>query len=64
MLDPYDPSTYTDQQLIDLFNEAKLDLAKAAEDEPESEWHQACFAAVIMVSQEASKRGLKLTTVH
>ncbi len=35
------------------------DLRKAALEQPESEWHQACFAAALVVSNEAWSRQQK-----
>lgn len=51
-------ATLTDEELRTAINEASDDLKKASKDEPESEWHEACFAAVILFSQEMSRRGL------
>lgn len=63
-MDPNDPSTYSDDDLRTTFVEAKRDLEQAARDEPESEWHQGCFAAVILLSREMAARRLKLGTTH
>jgi hypothetical protein len=54
----------TDAELLAKVEEAKTDLSNAAEDEPNSEWHGSCFAGLLMLCQEASRRGLKLATTH
>jgi hypothetical protein len=43
---------------------ASDDLAKAAADQPNSEWHEACFAGVLIYAAEMQQRGLKIETVH
>lgn len=48
-----------DEQLKEWLEMAKLDLEHAANSEPDSEWHQSCFAAVCMIAQELVKRGIK-----
>lgn len=40
------------------------DLKTASQDEPNSEWHEACFAGAIVYSTELQKRGLSLATKH
>jgi len=57
-------SVLSDDELQSAFDEAKQDLAKATDSEPNSEWHQACFAATYLYAVEMSKRGLKSETVH
>lgn len=53
----------TDAELLADIEEAKADLAAASKDQHESEWHEACFAGLIVLGNEASKRGI-LQTVH
>lgn len=48
-----------DAQLQDFAKEACMDLEKVASNSPNSEWHDACFAAVILAYQEMNRRGLK-----
>lgn len=43
--------------LVDL-EQAKADLAAAAKDDYESPWHEACFAGVVMLCHEATRRGI------
>lgn len=43
---------------------ARDDLAKASADEPNSKWHEACFAGALVYAQEMQRRGLKIETVH
>jgi hypothetical protein len=54
----------SNDELRAAFDEAKLDLTNASETEPNSEWHQACFAAVYVFAAEMSKRGLICHAVH
>lgn len=54
----------TNLEVINFLNQAKDDLDDATRDQPESEWHQSCFAAVLVMSQEALRRGLRFGTVH
>jgi hypothetical protein len=64
MTDPYDPTTYSEAELREALEEAKRDLQNAARDEPESEWHEACFAGVLVLAAELQSRGLSASTVH
>jgi len=59
-----DPKEMTDAELRAAFAEAQDDLAVAARDEPESEWHQACFAGVMVYAAELAERGLSVSTLH
>ena len=49
----------TDDQLEHGLKVAIDDLAIASQNEPESDWHQACFAAVLTYSLEKSKRSME-----
>lgn len=51
----------SDEQLRINIRESKQDLSDAAADCPESEWHQSCFAALVLYAQEAAKRGITET---
>jgi len=53
----------TDQELLAWLDTVATDLAQAAETAPNSEWHEACFAAAVAFSQEASRRGIR-RSVH
>lgn len=53
----------SDSEILSDLEQAKVDLAAAAKDDYESPWHEACFAGVVMLCNEASKRGI-LGTVH
>jgi len=64
MTEQRDIADLSDAELIEAANTARDDLAKAAADEPEGEWHQACFAGVLVYAGELQKRGLKLATFH
>lgn len=57
-------SEYTDNELINEFKEAIGKLEAAAENEPNSEWHESCFAATFLFAEEMGKRGLSLNTAH
>lgn len=54
----------TDCEVLGWFDTAQKDLAQAATDEPNSDWHQACLAAVAVLSQEMDKRGFSNRNVH
>ena len=54
----------TDDELLCAASTARDDLAAAARDEPESEWHQGCFAAVMIYGIAMQERGLSLATKH
>lgn len=43
-------------ELSDLHKQIHTDLEKAAKEEPESEWHQSCFAAFYLVCEELQMR--------
>lgn len=51
----------TNEQLLYQLEQSKIDLAEAAGEEPNSEWHQACFAGMYLLAQEAGKRGITAT---
>jgi len=54
----------TDAELRQQTLECVGDLAKAAEEYPNTEWHEACFAALVLFSGEWDKRQIKLAAVH
>ncbi len=54
----------TDEQLKSALTEAKDDLMKASRQHLNSEWHQSCFAATLLFSDEMNKRGIRLTPLH
>lgn len=54
----------SDADLIEEAKTAVQDLKEAAANQRESEWHQACFAGVMVFTEELSKRGLKMSTFH
>ena len=49
----------SNNQVLELAEECNNDLLKASRDNPESEWHEACFATMVLTAQEMNKRGLK-----
>lgn len=51
---------WSDDEVRAWLRQAATDLGLAAEQQPESEWHEACFAATVALSQEAGRRGLTL----
>lgn len=57
-------ASLTDAKLREATITARDDLAKAATDEPNSEWHEACFAGALVYAGEMQRRGLKIETVH
>jgi len=48
-----------DSALLAWLDESVRDLQKAADESPNSEWHEACFAAAYLFASEANRRGLK-----
>lgn len=57
-------SSLSDDQLREATRQAQDDLAVAARDQPNSERHEACFAAIILYTHEMQKRNLRIATVH
>lgn len=55
---------YDDGELLNLRDSVMSDLKAAAENNPESEWHQECFAAAVMVANEIKSRPHLLQKVH
>ena len=49
-----------DDELTEWLERAEADLAKVAEEAPDSEWHERCFAAVVILVEEMSARGLRI----
>ena len=49
----------SDDELNDAIEQAKADLEKAAHDEPNSEWHESCFAGFVMLGMEKTRRNPK-----
>lgn len=48
----------SDQELMQWMDDAVEDCNEAAESAPNSEWHEACFAAVCLLVEEIARRGL------
>lgn len=53
-----------DDELVAAMKQAMDDLEAAATNDPESDWHQACFAGVMTYGQEIIRRGIVEETVH
>jgi hypothetical protein len=51
----------SDAELMAATQEAIDDCGKAERNSP---WHEACFAASVVFSQECSKRGIRLKPLH
>lgn len=49
-----------DEQLKEFSEQVYADLEKASIEENNSEWHESCFAVMVVVAQEATRRGIKL----
>ena len=54
----------TDDELRQATITVRDDLAQAAADQPNTEWHEACFAGAMVYAGEMQRRGLKIATVH
>lgn len=52
-------ASLSDAELVAKRNAAFADLANAADECPNSEWHEACFAASVIFAKAANQRGLK-----
>ena len=53
-----------DNELLAEIEQAYKDLKQSAEEHPESERHQECFAGLFCYAQEYQRRGLKTVTIH
>ncbi len=54
----------SDADLLAWAATARDDLENAAIHQHETEWHEACFAAVVTFGMEMGRRGLRLQTTH
>jgi hypothetical protein len=54
----------SDDELLSRAKIANDDCVEAANTRRNSEWHDACFAACVVFSEELSKRGLRLQPLH
>lgn len=59
-----DLQDFTDQELFQWMDMAHADLMKAAEEQPNSEWHADCFFAMLTLCNEANRRGIKRHYTH
>ena len=50
----------TNDELIAYTQTAGEDLTEAANTQNNSPWHEACFAACVVLSQEMGRRGIRL----
>lgn len=46
----------SDEDLRRMLDQAILDLGEASRSQPNSEWHEACFAAVFTLASEETRR--------
>lgn len=46
----------TDDEIAGAIETARADMIEAAEQDPDSEWYQSCFAGFMIYAQEAQKR--------
>jgi hypothetical protein len=53
------PLTMTPDELFAWRNLAAVDLVAIAQSDPNSERHEACFAALYVICEEMNRRGLK-----
>lgn len=59
-MDLGDLKNWTDDEVLHWAKTANEDCIKAADEERNSEWHDTCFAACVVMSQEMGRRGIKL----
>ena len=52
-------AAYTDSELLEEVETAYNSLMTITEEDMNSEWHEACFAATVVLAMEMNKRGLK-----
>jgi len=50
----------SDGQVLEYLKVAHDDIHAIPDNQLNGEWHEACFAGLCMLAQEASKRGLKV----
>lgn len=66
--EPFDIASHlanlSDDEIIAQARTAHDDLAEAARTQRDSEWHEACFAGVMVFALELNKRGLSLAIKH
>lgn len=53
---------FSDNELVQAANVCAEDLKEAYESDPESEWHEACFAGMIYFAKELTRRKLTLAS--
>ncbi len=54
----------SDSELVAAMEQAYADCDKAGKEEKDSEWHQACFAGLMLYVFEINKRGIVVGTRH
>jgi hypothetical protein len=54
----------SNDELMAATKQAHLDLESAANDHPNSERHEECFAGMVIYAGEMAKRGLTIATTH
>lgn len=52
-------ASLSDTELLQRAEQAHADIEEAARKEPNSEWHQSCFAGLYIYCSEMGRRGLK-----
>ncbi len=53
-------SSLTDEELQAKTAMASMDMKHASQEQQNSDWHTACFAAIYVYCEEMNRRGLKL----
>lgn len=54
----------TDEQILAAARIAADDCREAGNTERNSDWHECCFAAVVVLSGEMARRGISLNETH
>lgn len=57
-------NSLSNDEILESTEAAYKDLKLAAEESPESERHQECFAGFLCYAQECLRRGIKTVTIH
>lgn len=57
-------ASLSDSDLLDAIRMAYEDMNTAAVESPNTEWHEACFAGLVVYVGEAERRGLTISTLQ
>lgn len=55
---------WSNEKLREEFDIAVVALKDSAENQNNSEWHESCFAAVLLMGDELAARGIRINPIH